>query len=244
MNRKEIQDITLQYYSQFCGVDLAEVKSGLYFVCSAARDQMLKGYGCKYSLFLLRRDSLTVAAYSPKHKEFMESLKGRGAEEILAAAEQNFQLKHRSLFLFRGETVTDYGSARILEPADYSLYETFFRAVNPEADPEGWLREYFTEKAEKGYMTGCVRDGRLVSVCDVPDMPYLEGKIQHTGIQTLPEEKRKGYARCAAGLATHHLIESGICPQWECNADNDASIGLAKSLGYEMFGLAHILEEQ
>ena len=190
MNREGIQDITLQYYSQFCGVDLVKLKPGMHFVCSAARDQMLKGYGCKYSLFLLRRDSLTVAAYSPKHKEFMESLKGRGAEETLAAAEQNFKLKHTSLFLFCGETVTDYGGARILEPADYSLYETFFREVNPGADPEGWLREYFTEKAEKGYMTGCVRDGRLVSVCDAPDMPYLEGKIQHTGIQTLPQERR------------------------------------------------------
>ncbi len=74
-------------------------------------------------------------------------------------------------------------------------------------------------------------------------MPYMEGKIQHTGINTLEGERRKGYAACTAALATHHLIEKGVCPQWECHAENTASVALAKSIGYKEYGAAYILEE-
>lgn len=52
----------------------------------------------------------------------------------------------------------------------------------------------------------------------------MEDIIQHTGIETLEEERRKGYAKCTAALAVHNLIENGICPQWECNINNIASI--------------------
>lgn len=84
--------------------------------------------------------------------------------------------------LFEKEIVIDYGSARILCGADYPLYETFFRKANPNADPDGWLYDYFTEKTEKGYFTGCFTDNKLASVCDAPDMPYMQDKIQYTGI--------------------------------------------------------------
>lgn len=39
------------------------------------------------------------------------------------------------------------------------------------------------------------------------------------------------------------MMEMGICPQWECGAENIASIALAKSIGYREYGEAYILEE-
>ena len=44
------------------------------------------------------------------------------------------------------------------------------------------------------HFTGYFVNGKIVSVCDAPDMPYMEDKIQHTGICTLEEERREGYA--------------------------------------------------
>ncbi|MCI6841257.1 MAG: GNAT family N-acetyltransferase [Eubacteriales bacterium] len=144
---------------------------------------------------------------------------------------------------FVRERVREYGDARVLKKSDYLLYEEFFRETSPAANPDGWLREYFEEKAAKEYFTGYFLNDRLVSVCDAPDMPYLEDVIQHTGIVTLRSERRKGYARRTAALAAHHLIVNGICPQWECRADNTASIALAEAVGYEKYGVAYILEE-
>lgn len=114
------------------------------------------------------------------------------------------------LMKFKHERVKEYGNARVLKKADYPLYEEFFRSTSPTADPTGWLQEYFEEKVQKEYFTGYFANDKLVSVCDAPDMPYMEDTIQHTGIVTLKSERRKGYAKCTAALAAHHLIENGV----------------------------------
>lgn len=238
-----VQDITKRFYSEFCCMDISKTDSGIHFVCSPERDAVLNGYGRKYTLYIFVRDKLCVVAYSPKHREFIEMLKNCSTGEIIEKVSQAFGMKIMQLMIFSGEAVTDFGDAKILNVEDFPLYETFFRETNPDANTDGWLREYFTQKAQKGYFAGYVKNGRLVSVCDAPDMPYLEDRIQHTGIETLAGERRHGYAKCTAALAAHSLIEKGICPQWECGIDNIASINLSRSIGYKKFGMAYILEE-
>ncbi|MDY6846994.1 MAG: hypothetical protein SVP52_07650 [Chloroflexota bacterium] len=117
------------------------------------------------------------------------------------------------LMIFHEEVVKQYGDAKILSVTDYPLYEAFFRTATSNANPDGWLYDYFIEKAAKEYFVRYISNDKLVSVCDAPDMPSMEDKIQHTGISTLNEERRKGYAKCTVALATHHLIENGVCPQ-------------------------------
>ena len=223
--------------------DISALESGVHFVCSPERDEEVKGFGLRYGAYILVRDGLCVAAYSPRHEAFFEGLKGLSAEELIEAVKKEHRLRALRLFIFAGEKVTDHGGARLLTPDDYPIYKEFFRATNPDSDPEGWLREYFTEKAEKGLFAGCFADGILVSVCDAPDVPYMEGEIQHTGIMTRKEHRGKGYGKAAAALSTHCLIGNGICPQWECEAENAASAALAKSIGYEEYAMAYILEE-
>ncbi len=243
LNISDVYHITMQYYSRFCCTDLSKLEHGVYFVCSTERDSILKGYGCKYSFYILLKDDLCVVAYSPAFRDFADPLKHSRPDSIIAAAEDKFRLKKMRLFTFQGENVTAYGGARVLDTDDYPLFESFFRETHKNANPDGWLADYFTEKAGKGYFTGYFKNGRLVSVCDAPDMPYMEDVIQHTGIVTLEEERRKGYGKLTAALATHHLLQKGVCPQWECNVGNIASLELAKSIGYKEFGKAYILEE-
>lgn len=240
---KDIENITNQFYSHFCNVNISELKQGIHFVCSAERDVTLNGFGCKYTLFILVKDELCIVSYSPKHKEFIDKLRGYNTDRIIKETNTKFNMKKMKLFIFSQEIVKQYGNARILKVNDYPLYEAFFRANKPNANPDGWLYEYFSEKAAKGYFVGYILNDRLLSVCEAPDMPYMENKIQHTGINTLKEERGKGYAKCTAALAAHYLIDNGICPQWECNAENIASIELAKSIGYKEYGMAYILEE-
>ena len=240
MTRADILNVTTQYYSRLCCADLSKLEHGVYFVCSAERDKLLKGYGCKYALYILRKADLCVVAYSPALRDFVATLQQNDPDGILVAVEGKYRLKKMRLLVFQEEKVTEYGNAKVLEGKDYPLFESFFRETHKNADPAGWLSEYFSEK--EGFLTGYFQDGRLVSVCDAPDMPYMEDRIQHTGIMTLEEERRKGYGKRTAALATHRLLQNGICPQWECNLGNLASFELAKSIGYKEYGRAYILE--
>lgn len=243
LTEKEIKIITNSFYSNFLGVNPLEVTKGIHFVCSEARDHEVKGFGCKYTVYILVKEDVCIISYAPKYTQFLNALNGCGVDEVLSAVNRTYRLKKMQLMIFRGERVREFGNARILKESDYPLYKDFFCRANPTVNPEGWLEDYFTEKAAKEYFVGYLLGGALVSVCDAPDMPYMENIIQHTGIETLQGERRKGYAKCATALATHHLLERGICPQWECGADNTASIALAQSIGYEKYGKAYILEE-
>lgn len=242
LSESDIYKITTQYYSCFCCTDLSKLKRGVYFICSTERDNILRAYGCKYPLYILLKDDLCVVTYSPAFQDFAETLKNSRSDNIIAAAENKYRLKKMRLLIFQRENMQQYDNARILSVGDFPLFEAFFRETHPTADPDGWLSEYFLEKASKGYFTGYFKEGRLVSVCDAPDMPYMEDKIQHTGIITLEKERQKGYGKRTAALATHHLLQTGVCPQWECNVKNIASFELAKAIGYTEFGKAYILE--
>lgn len=243
MTPQLIESITKDFYSHFCGVKLSEINHGIYFVPSRERDKKLNGQGCKYTVYILLKDDLCAVTYSPKYNDYFDKLKNCGTDRIISEASRQFELKKTKLMIFEKETVTDYGSAKILHASDYPLYEAFFRTAYPNSDPDGWLYDYFIEKTDKEYFSGYFSDNKLVSVCDAPDMPYMQDKIQHTGINTLKGERRKGYAKCAAALAAHHLLEIGVCPQYECDAENTASYELAKSIGYKEYGTAYILKE-
>ncbi|NLB72310.1 MAG: GNAT family N-acetyltransferase [Chloroflexi bacterium] len=243
MSSEEMFETTEAYYSHFCGMNISTTKPGIHFVPTSQRDLELKGYGCKITIFVLVKDDLCIVSFSPKHQHLINDLIDNDTYGVIAQMIKTFKLKKNQLMIFHREVIHQFGEARILNLGDFSLFETFFRANNPMADPESWLFEYFSEKVSKEYFAGYCINSKLVSVSDAPDMPYLESKIQHTGISTLKEERRKGFGKRTVGLATHHLIELGICPQWQCDADNIASIALARSIGYQDYGIAYFLEE-
>ena len=243
LTEREIDTITNEFYSCFCGINISEAARGISFVCCESRNDEVRGFGCKYSIYVLVKEDVCIVSYAPQYTDFFKKLHDMNVADILTAIDTSFKVKKMQLMKFGQECVQGYGNAQVLKKSDYPLYEEFFRLTSPTADPSGWLQEYFEEKVEKEYFTGYFLNGKLVSVCDGPDMPYMEDVIQHTGIVTLKNQRRKGYAKLTAALAAHHLIENGVCPQWECHAENAASIALAESIGYEKYGVAYILEE-
>lgn len=184
LTEREMDTITNEFYSCFCGINLSEAVSGISFVCSDSRNDEVRGFGCKYSIYVLVKEDACIVSYAPQYADFFKKLHGVSVVDILTAIDTSFKIKKMQLMKFRKECVKEYGNAQVLKKADYLLYEEFFRLTSPTADPTGWLQEYFEEKVEKEYFTGYFMNGRLVSVCDAPDMPYMEDVIQHTGIVT------------------------------------------------------------
>lgn len=240
---KKIQNITEKYYSNFCGVDLSKIKQGVYYIKDEKRDNVLKGLGCKYSIYILIKNNTIIISYSPKYEKYILSIKNLNISEQIYNIKKLFGLKKYRLMIFKKEKTTDTNKARILIKEDYKQYKCFFKKCYPNAKPDNWLEDYFLEKVNKRLFVGAFDEKLLVAVSDAPDMPYLEGKIQHTGIATLPEYRNKGYAKQASSLATHNLLKMGIVPQWECEYTNSASYALAKSIGYEEYAITYILEE-
>lgn len=244
IDAREIKKITYDYYSCFCGADISNFEHGIQFVCTDERSLILKGFGCKYSIYILCKGDACIVAYSPKYQSYFDELtKLTDAKELITTINQSYPLKAYQLMEFVKERVFDYKDARMLKRDDYPLFETFFKKAYPSVSEIDWLKGYFEEKVDKEFFFGYINDDGLVAACDAPDMPYMDRYIQHTGIITLPEYRKKGYAKLCTALATHHHIQSGIVPQWECTLDNVASIELAKSIGYKEFAQAFIFEE-
>ena len=84
---EEIDQITNEFYSCFCGINLFELKSGIHFVCTSFRDNTVKGFNCKYTVYVLIKEDLCVISYSPKYTDFFEKLKGEKLDYILNAIE-------------------------------------------------------------------------------------------------------------------------------------------------------------
>ena len=239
IDAREIKKRTYDYYSCFCGVGVSNFKHGIQFVCTDERSRILKGFGCKYSIYILCKEDACIVSYSPKYQPYFDELTQlTDVMELIATINQSYPLKAYQLMEFVEECVFDYKDARMLKRDDYPMFETFFKKAYPSVSEIGWLKAYFEGRVDKGFFFGYIIDNELVALCDAPDMPYMEGYIQHTGIVTL-----KGYAKLCAALATHHHIQSGIVPQWECALDNVASIQVAKSIGYKEFAQAFIFEE-
>ena len=78
-----------------------------------------------------------------------------------------------------------------------------------------------------------------MSATDAPDIPCMRHLIVEPGINTIEQYRRQGLGRTAPGAMVRYLVESGKVPIWSCGAENQASAGLAESLGYVRLG--HVL---
>ena len=240
----DIEKVTRQYYSCFVDEDINSfnIKDKISFVETEARREILKGYGCRFSIFTLLFNKHIIVSYSPDKEEDVKKIKEHLKQSNLDDTFKSFH--HRVLFEYQNIDLNiDTKNVMILSNQDYKAYEDFFQKNNPNAKDYSWLKEYFTEKTNKKYFSGIYKDDNLVCVSDAPDMPYMEDVIQHTGIVTVESERRRGYAKKVAYFTAKHLLSIGVCPQWETSFYNKASIELAKSIGYKPIGDAYILEE-
>jgi GNAT superfamily N-acetyltransferase len=94
--------------------------------------------------------------------------------------------------------------------------------------PPTWLSIDSFLKNGLGYVL--MKGGEIISSC-------LSVFRSATGIEidvhTIPEYRRKGYATITASALIEECIQKRLQPNWECFENNNASIDLAESLGFE-----------
>ncbi len=123
---------------------------------------------------------------------------------------------------------TAHSIARTLTSKDRLLVEAF---------QPGSFDDYF--HSERHPLIGVVISGRLLSLAHSSRRTREACEL---GIDTLPEARRRGYARAATILWTRAVIQEGLVPLYSALAENTASLRLAAAVGYRVFARIAIVE--
>lgn len=76
-------------------------------------------------------------------------------------------------------------------------------------------------------------EGRFASVCC---SAAIEDGILEIDVATLPEARNKGLGKLVAYDCIQTALGRGMIPNWDCYTNNDASMRLASSLGFQPAG--------
>ena len=117
---------------------------------------------------------------------------------------------------------------RPLTEEDAALFERFTQEA-----PEDDLDDAFVE-LDHWLVFGTILDGRLVSVASM--YPWDGSRLADLGVITLPEHRGRGLGRATVRAMSARAIELGYEPQYRCQFDNAASVALAASAGFALFG--------
>ncbi len=74
----------------------------------------------------------------------------------------------------------------------------------------------------------------------------MSPKLSRENIKNITESfysKFCGTDISALSKGAYFVSSKGICPQWDCAYENNASAKLAEAVGYREYALAYILEE-
>ena len=111
---------------------------------------------------------------------------------------------------------------RQLTPADLPLLE----ASGEKGATFGGLERLLAD----GFVAGAVVSGRVVATAVTGAITEKHGDI---GVATDEAWRGRGFATSAASIVAQRIQETGRIPVWSCGEDNQASLRVAKKLGFE-----------
>ena len=231
--------ITRRYYAHWLGVapdDL--VRPGVRFVFSAERDVIPKGYARRLDVYGWVSGDCVVVSYGSGAQAMIARLEERlcgvpDAQALALAMQAVWSVTPGDNIKYVVDELPKMThAAHRMAPDDFALYHDFFLMCHPNARDTSWLKEYFDEIVERGLCYGVIEGGMLVSINDLPDMPYMADEVQEIGINTAPAYRGRGLARRVCLSCAHAMADRGICPQWSTTRDNIASQKLARALGF------------
>ena len=93
------------------------------------------------------------------------------------------------------------------------------------------------ESVRDGTAFGVIADGKLAARSTVVPTPEMTAryKLAWPGVETLPDYRRRGYAKAVVTGTTETLLARGITPAYDCAVANVASASTARSVGYRLY---------
>lgn len=95
-------------------------------------------------------------------------------------------------------------------------YESFYKKMYINSKVSGkdinWLYQYFENLTKQELCFGIIAYGKLVSATDSPTIPFLSDKLAMIGINTLPEYRKRGYAKSAVSATIDSIVKQDKHP--------------------------------
>lgn len=95
-------------------------------------------------------------------------------------------------------------------------------------------REDAAVELEHWTVAGWFEGDRLASVASM--VLWDDSPVADIGVLTLPHARGRGCARSVVNLVNSVALKRGFEPQYRCQIDNHASVRLARSCGFQVFG--------
>ena len=134
----------------------------------------------------------------------------------------NFTFNREKYEVFKKENITE----------QYTIIKTdnrLFSEMNGSVVPKNfWNNE--KDFAEKGIGFSIIYEGKLITTAF---SAFIHDNLLELGMETIPEYRKKGFAKYACAKLIDYCIENEYEPVWACRADNYGSYYLAQKLGFE-----------
>jgi len=233
------------------GYPLAQVKPRrICVVASERRLQKEEGYGVVFAFWLLLTYDRCVISVRPDLKESIEEIVIDASD-----AREFFTEEYKTRI---DETCRSIVPKEIAErlwlSQSFNFYvdKAHFRPSNVPgsrrvSEDDGDLIREMTgsskygcpeESLKDGTVFGVIADGKLVSLASVVPTPDATGKygLAWPGVETLPDYRRRGYAKGVVSGVTGTLLSRDIITVYSCSVTNIASANTARSVGYQLYG--------
>jgi len=177
---------------------------------------------------LLIANSLTLAdallTYLPRQQKFVFKLADKALQPQVA---RHFLLTHVRTFISYTtpphSSLPAHAAVSMSAKVDERLYEHYAEHGHTTAE----IADYFADGEARAFTL--YREQQPLAAC----FTYTNFADIHEvgGVLTLPDERRKGYAKLVVESAIAMLHQRGYVPRYQVNATNGASIQLARSIG-------------
>lgn len=239
------------FHTQAMGYPLSQAEPGeIHVVTSERRLQREEGYGLVFAFWMLFSYDRCVISVRPDLKESIEKIVRDASDaKKLFTAEYKTRIDETCRSILPGNI-----AGRLRQSQSYGFYvnkEHFRPFAVPgcrrltEDDREliqvmAGSNIYFCpeESLQDGTAFGVIKDGKLVSFASVVPTPEATSRygLSWPGVETLPEYRRRGYAKAVVSGVTETLLARGIIPAYSCSVTNIASANTAQSVGYQLYG--------
>ncbi|WP_083918369.1 GNAT family N-acetyltransferase [Woodsholea maritima] len=120
------------------------------------------------------------------------------------------------------------GDVRTLNATDQGVFEAFEAQCSEDDLDQGFV------VLDHWMVRGLFIQGQLVSIASA--YPDGDGKIADIGVITHPDARGKGYGARLVRAIAQAITAKGYVPQYRCQLDHIASIGLARAAGLSRIG--------
>ena len=91
-----LQDVNTKIFTEWLPAlkeyEFAALESGVHLICSRKREQEVRGFGCRYSIYALLLPEKCIVVYAPKYREFFSHKKWKNSKELIEDMESEFRL--------------------------------------------------------------------------------------------------------------------------------------------------------